>query len=176
MSTRVHLPHPVQDQLKQRLPRLLRNAESGFDVTYTGIWYTFILFFVLVFVWEFGHIVYTTSSAFNAARAAAQVAAQKVDRDAFVNNQLVVLNEAEAEDQAARTFEDLYGDAPVNFSVQGMPSSSDMRFVQVNVEIQIDFLLVNQLIGDVGNVIMPPMFFNVTAYAEPAFGIGEERQ
>lgn len=170
------MSHHLRTRFGACLQKLIRRAESGFDVTYTGIWYTFILFFMLVMVWEFGHIVYTTSTALNAARAAAQVAAQRVDRDAFINNQKVVLNEGQAQAQAAQTFTNLYGNAPVDLTVMGMPSASDMRFVQVDVQIQVDFLLVNTLVGDVGNAILPPMIFNVTAYAEPAFGIGEERQ
>ncbi len=166
----------MRNTMKIRLPQLVRQAECGVDTMFAGMWYTVLLFVMFVVLMEFGNTMYTTSSAYNAARAAAQDAAKKVDRDEFLQNQVVVLNSGSAEAIARDTFENIYTSLPLSLVVIAHPDATNMRYVEVAVEIEFTYPILNSLLGNGFGTLVGNSTAKISAFAEPAFGIDDEQQ
>jgi hypothetical protein len=144
-----------------------RLAETGFTVAIQSIYYTMMIFVFFALIFDFGNVGYVYTISSNAARLAAQDAAKDINQDAFINSQLILLN-----DDAVTRAQDFVSEMTngkmtiVDVSL----SQPDKKYILVRAMVNANLPVLNSLFG------MQPVQIPVQAFAEPAYGINEEGQ
>ena len=170
--------------MKTRIRALIRQSETGLDVTFTAIGYIILMFIMLTMVHDFGRIAYVSSVSYNAARAAAQEAAKQVDVNAFLSGQEIVFN-TQVNNAAWQKYDEMTNGVipPLlpPFQVDTHNIRDGQKMVRIEVHTMVSFSTLNGFLsayhGDSEPpTIIPPVELTVEAYAEPAFGINKETQ
>lgn len=151
-----------------RAQRLLRGVQSGYTIIFQSTYYTLILYMFLGLVYDFGGVGYALVIANNAVRLAAQNAAKEIDVQTYIDTQEVRLS-ADAEQTARDTVSGLT-DSGVQVTSVTVNSLATRDVVLVQAEVTVGLHILASLFG------MRPLTMQIEAYAEPAFGIGEEGQ
>jgi hypothetical protein len=161
-------------KMKLRVRGWIHRCESGMGVTFTAIWYIFLLFMLLAMVFDFGRVAYISSVSYNAARVAAQEAAKNVDKDAFAAGQDIVFtnNSMVVADATYRLLTD--GVIPPyvagSFRAERRKLPNGQKFFRIEVQTSARLAMLESMFG------IPPVLLTVEAFAEPAYGIDEEQQ
>ena len=155
---------------KTSFQKLVRKCEQGFSVTIQGIWYTYLLFFLLALVYDFGRVVYIHSIGYNAARAAAQEAGKYVDTNTWIKTQQIVLDETASEAAASAKFLDITHNQGAITKVEARPNGLKRYVIEVDADLHTHLPIMEAVFG------MPPITLHIVAFAEPAYGIDAELQ
>ena len=143
-------------------------AEAGYTVIFQATYYTFILFMLMGFIFDFGGVGYAIAIASNATRLAAQDAAKNIDVQQYIDDQEIRLS-ADAE-QVARDMVSGLTSGQVNVTSVAVNKLATRDVIVVQAEATVDLPILGTLFG-LGDISIP-----FEAYAEPAFGVGEEGQ
>ena len=162
--------HAVTTPAKAVVQHRIRatGVESGYTTIFQATFYTYILFMFLGFVFDFGGVGYGIAIGSNATRLAALDAAKNIDVQHYIDEQGIRLN-GNAEQSARDLVNGLTGGKVSVISVS-VHDVSAHNVIMVESRATIALPILGSLFG-LGPVTIPFM-----AYAEPAFGIGQEGQ
>jgi hypothetical protein len=163
----------LSDSIHQRLQRSHywlreRGVESGYTIIFQATYYTFILFMLMGFIFDFGGVGYAIAIANNATRLAAQDAAKNIDVQRYIDDQEIRLN-GDAEQVARDMVSGLTG-GQVQVTGVSVNKMTTRDVITVQAQATVGLPILGTLFG-LGDITIP-----VEAYAEPAFGVGEEGQ
>jgi hypothetical protein len=157
---------PAKTVVHFRLSRT--RVESGYTTIFQATFYTYILFMFLGIVYDFGGVGYAIAIGSNATRLAAQDAAKNIDVQHYIDEQGIRLN-GNAEQSARNLVSGLTGGKVSVISVS-IATVQTHNVITVQSRATIDLPILGSLFG------LAPITVPFTAYAEPAFGIGQEGQ
>ena len=142
-------------------------AENGYTVAIQSVYYTMMIFVFFALIFDFGNVGYTYTISSNAARLAAQDAAKDINQEAFINDQLIVLNDSAI--AKAQSFVSDMTDGKLTILDVSI-SQPDKKYITVKAQASANLPVLNSLFG------MGPVLIPVQAFAQPAYGISEEGQ
>jgi hypothetical protein len=152
--------------------KLIHRLESGTGgVSFMVIGYTYILFIVLAFVYDFSSVALVQNRANSAVLIAAQELAKNVDRNRFLSQQQVRVRPSAVNVGAAQTHvSNVYGSGGATVTSATIESRGPIDVVIVTAQVRAPVPLLQSVFG------ISPFTIRVRAIAEPAFGIDDEVQ
>ncbi len=142
--------------------------ESGYTVTVQAIYYTVMLFMFFALIYDFGGAGYVATVGNEAARLAAQDAAKHIDQQAFLNTQEVRLSNDALQRAQQLVNSATAGNVQITSITINHLATRDVIAVYGTAKANMPVL--GSLFG------MPPIYFPIAAFAEPAYGINQEGQ